>query len=338
MSINIGIVGLGIGGKHLSSLQRIPGAKLTAVADLSPERTAQAAAATGARTYTDWQAMLEGERDLDAVILATPALLRAAPIAAICERKLALFCEKPPSLNMDEATRIRDGIEAAGILNTVGFMYRWAPLAERMRTLVRDRDRLFARIVVAWPVFDWVMSGGAPRSLYSKTACGGPLVEQAIHFIDVLRYITGDEPVAVQAMADLGKIAPLDAESTGGGRDCEETTAYIVRHASGMMAAHIHNWTHREHLLQIQIVGQEFDLTLNLNEGALSLHGRIDGEVIDEKSDADHYFREIEGFVAAVEQRDQNLLRSPYADAYRSLAVCAAATTAVEQGGLVAIG
>ena len=332
MSVKVGVVGVGIGAMHLRSLALIPEAEVIAIADLNLERAQQFADKAGANAYPDWRAMLDGEPELQAVVLATPAVIRKEPIAAICERKLALFCEKPPALNIDDAREISKIIEAAGIINTVGFMYRWSAAAERMRALVHDRPKLFARIVVAWPVFSWVAGGGAPKSLYKKGPSGGPLIEQAVHFVDVLRYITGDEPVSVQAMAELGNIAQRDD------RDCEETTAYIMRHESGMLSANIHNWSHEGATLQLQVVGQHFDVTWHMEHDALRIFGKVDGAAIEESTESDYYFREIVGFIKAVEAGDQGLLRSSYADATQTLAVCAAATTAIGSGDTVAVG
>lgn len=331
MKLKIGVVGLGIGAVHVASLDKIPEAQIVALADLDAPRVQRFADERGARAYADWQSMLDGEAELDAVILATPAKIRLEPIRAICERGIALFCEKPPAVDLKSALEIRDIIESAGILNTVGFMYRWSPLALRMKQLIAGRPRLFARGVVAWPVFDWVVSGAAPKSLYSKAACGGPLIEQAIHYQDVLRYITGDEPVSVHAIANLSTLLAPE------GRDCEETTAYILRHESGMLSNHIQNWSHKGTVMQIQVVGDYYDLTWNMNHGDMKLTGTIDGDSIQETSDSNYYFSEMVGFIQAVQQNEQSLIRSSYADACQSMAVCEAATNAVTSGEAVAI-
>ena len=331
MSVKCAVVGLGIGALHVSSLAKIPEAKLVAFADLDAARVQKFADEHGANAYPDWRAMLDGEPELDAVILATPAHVRMEPIRAICERKIALFCEKPPAVNLEEALRIRDVIAAAGVLNAVGFMYRWAPLADRMRELIAGRPQLFARGVIAWPVFEWVLNGGAPKSLYSKAACGGPLIEQAIHYQDVLRYITGDEPVSVQAMAELGNLYAQE------GRDCEETTAYVLRHESGMLSTHIHNWSHKGTVMDIQIVGENYDLTWHMKHEDMSLTGTTDGQEINEPGPSEYYFDELVGFIKAVQQNDQSLLRSSYADACKTMAVCEAANNALASGAMVPI-
>lgn len=331
MSVKIGVVGLGIGALHVESLSKIPNAKMVAFADLDAAKVQKFADEHGGRPYANWRAMLDGESDLDAVVLATPAHVRLEPITAICERGIALFCEKPPAVNVAEAHRVRAVVEASGVLNAVGFMYRWSPLADKMRTLIADRPRLFARGVVAWPVLDWVYNGNAPKNLLQKSGCGGPLIEQAIHYQDVLRYITGDEPTLVHAIAELGTEFPQE------GRDCEETTAYLLRHASGMLSTHVHNWSHRGTVMDIQVVGDKYELTWHMTHQHMSFTGTMDGEEINEQAGSEYYFDEMVGFVKAVETKDQSVIRSSYADACKSLAVCEAATNAVNSGEPVAI-
>jgi len=313
--LKMAVIGLKMGNVHVRSLRQLPGVEIAAVVDLDLAHAEKIAADVGARPYAGCEAMLEGEKELDGVILATPARVRREPITAICERGLALFCEKPPALNQAEAREIEAVIARTGILNAVGFMYRWNPLAERMREMIAGRPRLLARSIVAWPVLDWVARGAASPMLRTKAGCGGMLVEQGVHFQDALRYITGDEPIAVSAAGELGTIHPKE------GRDCEETIAYCLRHASGMLSTHLHNWSHHGALLELQIVGETFDLTWRIHENP-SLYGTVDGKPISLSEKSDDYFREIEGFAEAIRRQDQSLIRSSYADASRSLAVC----------------
>jgi predicted dehydrogenase len=323
VTVHIGLVGLGmIGPQHLRSLSHLPDAKVVGVADLVEERLQTAAEHYGVRTYSGWQALLEGEPSLEALVLATPALVRLEPIQAICERKLALFCEKPPAFKLDTALQISQQIKRAGIINAVGFHYRWFPLAQRMQTLIGGRPCLFARIVYARPLLSWVKEKKVSPAFYRKESFGGPLIDHAIHLQDLLRYITQDEPVIVQAMAELGQTQPRE------GRDSEETTQVMARHASGMLSTHVHNLSYPGSIFQLQIVGSGFDLTWDLNENQ-RLFGVVENRPVTEEASVDAHFEEMRGFVEAVNLRDQGLIRSSYEDACRSLAVCDAAVSAL---------
>ncbi len=326
MTVNVGIVGVGWAGQqHAKVLGSLPDVAVVAGADPDQKRLEAFGKEHGARTYASTDEMLAAEPDLDAVIVAPEAAVRLEPIRAICDRGLAVFCEKPPALDLATAREVRDVIEESGVINSVGFQSRWSRAAPRMRELIAGRRALFAQITVAWRVFDWVKDGSWSRRLYTKSGCGGPVVEQGIHSQDVLRYITSDEPVRVQAMAELGKTEPIE------GRDCEETTVVLARHASGMLSTHVQNWSCKQTLHRIQVVGDAFDLTWLLSEGD-KVVGWIDGSEIDETLEVDPFVEELRGFLAAVAQNDQTIVRSDYADACKTLAVCQAAALAVETG------
>lgn len=330
MAVKVGVVGLSFGRIHVESLAQMPEAKIVALADLNEAKVKEFTGKFGGNGYCDWKEMIKRQKDLDAVVLATPAHIRLDPIRAICRRGLAMFTEKPPALDMRSASKITAVIEKAKIINSVGFMYRWAPNALRMRELISGRQRLFARLVIAWPVFSWVRDGLAPQRLYQYAGCGGPMIEQGIHYQDVLRYIVQDEPVALQAMVDPGRIFPTQ------GRDCEETFALTMRHASGMLTSHVHNWSHGGMVMDLQVVGRDFDLTWHMTGGTNNkLEGKVGEQVILEGSEERLHLLEIQGFVKAVATNDQSIIRSSYADAARTLAVCAAATRSIRTGKTV---
>ena len=61
------------------------------------------------------------------------------------------------------------------------------------------------------------------------------------------------------------------------------------------------------------------------------LTGTVDGTPVRECFEADIYNLEIAGFVDAVAQADQTGIRSSYADACQTLALCLAANAAVSR-------
>lgn len=326
MAIRFAILGLGWAGqKHLRTLAGVDGAEIAAVADADPGLARAAAAAYGARPYSHWAELLEAEVDLEAVVLSLPSGERLDAVDDLCDREIALFCEAPPSVSLEAALKAARTVRRAGVLNAVCLQGRWSLAASALRELIRRRPRLFARTAVAVPVFDWVAEGSAPRSLLRKEESGGPLIEQGIHLIDALRYITGDEPVSVQAMAELGAEHPTE------GRDSEETTLLTLRHRSGMLSSHLVNWSHRGALAQLQLVGPSFELTWDLS-GEERLHGRLDGKPVEEGSAVDPRAEALREFVEAVRRRDQSLIRCDFAEACRSLAVCHAAGEAAASG------
>lgn len=89
--------------------------------------------------------------------------------------------------------------------------------------------------------------------------------------------------------------------------------------------------------MQLQIVGDDFDLTWSINQEQNCLVGKVGEQSVNIDSPSSYYQDEIKGFVEAVKTHNQSLLRSPYQDACQSLAVCDAANQAIATGGFVVI-
>lgn len=333
MSLPVAIVGLGVAGQiHARTLAATLGAKLVAAADLDEKRRAETARAHGCRVYSHWRELLAAEKGLAALILCTTTQERKGPLLACAERKLAVFCEKPPAHDLETARTIAEELAESGTLNAAGFQYRAHPLAERIKELVAGRRILAAQSLLARPMFQLVAEGKAPKAFYSKAACGGPVVEQGSHFVDLLRWVTGDEPLTALGAGDLGDTHPRE------GRDCEETSVAVLRHASGMLSTHIVNWSHAKTILQVRLLGADWELTWDVAKPS-RLHGHVDGKPVDEQADAEPFEIELRAFLDAV--RDgaaaATKIRCTYADACRTLAACVAAAEAIERGTTVPV-
>ncbi len=328
MRCKVGIAGLGVAGMlHARTLAALPGVELLA-ADPQEARRKTFQEKYGVEVFSAWTDLLKTSPKLDALVLCTTTQLRDQPIRACCENKLPFFCEKPPAHSLTEARPILETLRTSPTRNAAGFQYRWHPLVDRMRALISNRPPLFARSLLARPMFPLTAQGKAPLAFYQKSECGGPIIEQGSHFIDLLRFLISDEPLAAFAAADPGRTHPNREQNVD--RDCEETSAVILRHASGMLSTHVVNWSHNEVALEIQLVGQDYDLTWSVPQPS-RLWGRVDGQTIDEQVDADLFEMEMHGFLDAVVNRNEKSIRCCYEQACKTLAVCEAAARSVEQ-------
>ena len=80
-SYRIGVIGTGtIGSQHCRVLSTLRQARLVAVADLSEDTARAAIGSGGAVIYTDYRRMLDKQKDIDGVMIATPPVNWAAGI------------------------------------------------------------------------------------------------------------------------------------------------------------------------------------------------------------------------------------------------------------------
>ena len=106
-AVRLGIIGCGvIGSMHLRAAVTDDGIDVAAVADLLPDRVADAAAAHGiAKTYESGDALLE-DPDIDAVVLALPANGRTALGLTAFARGKHVLTEKPAAMNAGDLRQL----------------------------------------------------------------------------------------------------------------------------------------------------------------------------------------------------------------------------------------
>src|SRR5258705_6517286 len=104
--LNIGVVGTG--GKGGSDTECCSGENIVALCDVDSKTSASAHAKhPKATVYKDFRKMLEQEKTLDAVIVATPDHLHATVAAMAIRMGKHVYCQKPLTQTVYEARLLR---------------------------------------------------------------------------------------------------------------------------------------------------------------------------------------------------------------------------------------
>ena len=344
----LAIIGAGsIGIRHLSNLKFIGKNRVVAVCDADDAQASKMANGIGARTYPSVDAMFDAEQGLDAVLICVPPGIRRQVFERAAERGIAVFCEKPPADSMEHAQEVARIVRDSGILCMQGFNQRYVPSVDRMRELLVGRT---INVVLSTYLSAPALRGGLRPWLFNKEKSGGPLIDDAIHFIDLMRYIAGE----IESVHTLGNNV---ARPKGPGFTIEDTFISTIRFASGASGHHVHSWATPWGTTGFAVNGPDFHLNLQLS-GPPSVYGTIgdpkgDGTPVrdefpqgpgmgrggkmaatrspDDPPDPMHY-REMVVFLNAVRTGDTSAIRSSYADGMRSLAVVLAMNRSVETG------
>lgn len=110
--VRIALIGLGkMGISHLAILRTHPDVELVAVCDPVGFLVNGLSRYTGLKTYQQYRELLASEK-LDAVLIATPSRFHDEIVRAALERNLAVFCEKPFSLDPAVALELAELAEA----------------------------------------------------------------------------------------------------------------------------------------------------------------------------------------------------------------------------------
>jgi predicted dehydrogenase len=191
-AIRIGVVGIGkMGLSHLSIVNAQPDLEVAAVCDASSIMRGVLEKYTGVVTYDDYGRMLR-EVELDAVLIATPSRTHASMVRAALDRGLHVFCEKPFTLDVRDATELAALARSKGLVTQVGYHNRFVgPFAEIKRLL--DAGAIGTVTHALGEAYGPVVlkpKGGTWRS--RKEEGGGALYDYAAHPLNLLNWYFGE--------------------------------------------------------------------------------------------------------------------------------------------------
>jgi predicted dehydrogenase len=154
--INVALLGAGAQGMRLmNDCLRIAGVRFKAVCDIwqayNLKRASRALERYGhaVTAYADYEEMLDQEKDLDAVIVATPDFWHARHGVACLNKGLHVYCESPISNTLEGARSIVKAARKAGRLLQVGHHRRSNPRYILCREKLLNENRLLGQIVAA---------------------------------------------------------------------------------------------------------------------------------------------------------------------------------------------
>lgn len=312
--VRIGFVGAGfIAGRHFDVLRGFPDVQVVAVADALVERARDAAARCSATAYPDHGAMLAAE-ELDAVYLCLPPFAHGAPEAALIERRIPFFVEKPLGIDLETAERIARAVEQSGLVTAVGYHWRHLDTTERARALLDERP---ARLALGYwldmtpPVPWWTV----------EAKSGGQMVEQTTHIFDLARVLVGEVDTVDAAASRMERSAFPDADI------CDVSTA-LLRFASGAVGSISSTCLlPAPHRIGLHLYGE--GLALELSETELVVDEGQGRSVL--AAQVDPFAREDRDFVDAVLGR-ANRIRVPYAEALRTHQLAVTAARSAREG------
>ena len=191
-----------IGAVHAMNATAIPGVEVVHLVDPVADCDALAAR-IGARRSDAHDALSD---DLDGIVICSSTDSHAELLLAAAERGLAVFCEKPISLDWPTVARVTEAVEASGIRCMLGFQRRYDPnfRAVRDRIASGQSGRLEQLVM-------HTRDPGPPPIGYVRRS-GGMLRDQAIHDFVQARYMCGEEIATVFAVGNC-QIDPAIGEA-----------------------------------------------------------------------------------------------------------------------------
>jgi len=231
--LNVAVIGVGTQGQVLlfTNCVKMAGLRFRAVCDIWPKNRDYIARALKAyrhdvKAYTDYRDMLAEQKDLDAVIIATPDSFHAEHTIACLKAGLHVYCEKEMSNSVEQARQMVIAARETGKLLQIGHQRRSNPRYLVALEYLRDKKALGRTTFVSghwnrqkiltrgWPAGSDIGAADLAKYGYDtmerfmnwrwyKKFSGGAIADLGSHQIDVFHWFLGALPTAVMASGGL---------------------------------------------------------------------------------------------------------------------------------------
>ena len=213
--LNFALLGCGrIAVRHAELLGNghIPNARLAAVCDIVPEKSARLGKQYGVSSYTDMHDMMRNSR-VDVIVVLTESGRHAEHVIALAPYGKHIVVEKPMALTLEDADAMIEACERAGIKLFVVKQNRFNVPVVKLREaleLGRFGKLTLGTIRVRWCRDQAYYDQDDWRGTWALD--GGVLTNQASHHIDLLVWMMGSVE-SVYARSDTA-LVDIEAEDT----------------------------------------------------------------------------------------------------------------------------
>jgi myo-inositol 2-dehydrogenase/D-chiro-inositol 1-dehydrogenase len=208
--LEIAVIGAGrIGQIHARNVARHPGAHLRWITDVNRAAAETLAKDLGAQV-ADTAGRAIDDKAVDAVVICSPTDTHAELIEAAAKAGKAIFCEKPIDLSLERVDRCLETVRKAGVTMMIGFNRRFDASFAAVHEGIRAGKigKLETLIITS-------RDPGPPPIGYIKQS-GGLFRDMMIHDFDMARWLLGEAPTEVYAVAsnlvdpEIGKAGDID--------------------------------------------------------------------------------------------------------------------------------
>jgi predicted dehydrogenase len=246
----VGFLGAGLIAQFHSASLHVSKADVAwaGVHDPEPDRAERFAAASGATVCATEDEVLDA---CDAVYVCTWTSEHPRLVAAVCERGLPVFCEKPLATDLAGAQAMAAAVAAAGVTNQVGLVLRRSPAFGLLRALANDTEANGRPMSIVFRDDQYIPVQGMYDSTWRgdvAKAGSGTLLEHSIHDLDLLEHV-------------LGPVASVSAHTSDfhGIDGIEDGAAVLLRFASGALGTLVSVWhdvMERPNLRRIELLSE----------------------------------------------------------------------------------
>lgn len=191
--ITFGLIGCGwIGGLHAAVINGLDNAELTAVSDINEAAGSHLSSLYHCRYYQDYMALLN-DPNIQAVSICLPSGMHGKLAVEALRHGKHVICEKPMEISLEKGEEMIQAAKTSGRKISIIMQHRFDPPIIALKKAISENvigRILWAASRTLWYRDDKYYSNGW-RGTW-KYDGGGALMNQSIHYIDLLLYLMGD--------------------------------------------------------------------------------------------------------------------------------------------------
>jgi len=179
-----------------------------------------------------------------------------------------LLCEKPMARNAEEAIRMYDAVNTAGVTNMMIFNYRFVPALALAKKLIDQGSLGSIRHFNAVYYQDWLVDPLFPMVWrHSKEKSGsGAHGDMNAHIVDLARYLVGEFEAVAGEQRVFVKERPIAGSTEKGEVNADDATSFMARFQNGALGTFCATRmaTGCKNLMRLELFGSKGAIRFNL--------------------------------------------------------------------------
>ncbi|MDA9668113.1 Gfo/Idh/MocA family oxidoreductase [Pseudomonadota bacterium] len=256
--MRVGIAGYGVVGKtRHRSIESNTSYQITAISESNEE--ARKFIPADIKIYNDYKSLI-ASADIDVIFISLPNQFASEAACLSLQKGLHVFCEKPPARTYAELLEVeKQSLKFPKLKLMYGFNHRFHLSVEEAKLLI-DSNSLGRLInmkgvygksqMISFNQTDWRTN--------REASGGGILLDQGIHMLDLMRYLSGENFTEVFSIID----------NAFWNFDVEDNAYVLMKSPTGLVSQLHSSATQWRHV---------FNLEITLERGSLILGGLLTG-------------------------------------------------------------
>jgi predicted dehydrogenase len=229
--LKAGIIGCGtIFPMHAESIRQACGdiAELAAVCDIKQDRLMAAGNKYKCATYANFRQLIDIEKP-DVVHICTPHYMHKEMSMYAIERGVNVYQEKPMTISAADAVELNKKVKEMKVKYAISFQNRFNPSTQLAKKSIDSGELgkiMSAKLVLTWCKPDDYYLKSDWKGTWDKEG-GGVVIDQAIHSLDILRYVFNSEIDWIDASTANRMHVKIQVEDEAAGVIMFKSGAYV---------------------------------------------------------------------------------------------------------------